>query len=497
MQNEDPEIATIFGDPISASTRRKATQTLRKYARKHHYDENAYYPLFAEDNRVIGPFIGVKNVVSGAALEKLDPNKGVVIGTIRMGYGHYRIAMAIASAAHSMGYTPYWFDLLSFKTPGARLISNLDYWYSLGSRISQKSKLFNRLVWDPLMGKTYKRVEKNYPIMEVCRMFTDIYKDLPHDIPFVGTHPWPAMAAIHAGMKKVVNAIPDNCPLGFHLTEGALHAVQSPSTYIGFRTLKDMGSASATPHGVPSTDVVNVGHYVDHELVANAETDCAARLERMRLKKPRRILISVGGAGAQQPLFELLAERLLPLARDGEVALMFNFGDHKNVWNLLRTKIPGFEELAQTHFNWMDAVQFAKNAIDCDVLGIHAFLSDDPFAAVYTTNMLMRSSDILLTKPSELAYYPIPTLFLQHVGGHETWGAIRGAELGYGTIECESAQYMLQMLGLMILEDDIIAMQCENIVKLKQAGIFNGAYNVVELAVGSRGTLAANPPIPS
>ena len=37
--------------------------------------------LFVEDNRVIGPFIGVKNVVSGAALEKIDAQRGVAIGT--------------------------------------------------------------------------------------------------------------------------------------------------------------------------------------------------------------------------------------------------------------------------------------------------------------------------------------------------------------------------------------------------------------------------------
>ncbi len=487
MENETPDATMLFGDPVSAAVCRKAASKLRKYQRKYHYDENARYPLFAEDNRVIGPFIGVKNVVSGASLEKLDPNKGVVIGTIRMGYGHYRIAMAMASAARSMGYIPYWFDLLSFKTPGARLISDMDYWYSLGSRISQKSKLFNALVWDPLMGKAYKRVEKNYPIMEVCRIFSDIYKELPQDMPFVGTHPWPAMAAVHAGMRNVINAIPDNCPLGFHLSQGALHTVQSASAYIGFRTLKGMGNKGVTPHGVPAPEIVNVGHYVDHELVANAEADCAARIERARQKKPRRILISVGGAGAQQPLFETLAASLLPLAREGKVALFFNFGDHKKVWDLLRSRVAGFEDLAQKHFDWADTAQFAKDVLEGDAIGLHAFLNDDPFAAVYTTNMLMRASDILLTKPSELAYYPIPTLFLKRVGGHEAWGAIRGAELGYGTVECENTPYMLQLLGTMIDEDDILRMQCEAIVRLKAFGAYDGAYRVIELATRKQG----------
>ena len=491
MEGEARERVTLFGNPVSASVQRKAASMLKKYARKWQFDEQAFYPLFVEDNRVIGPFLGVKNVVSGAALERLDPERGIAIGTIRMGYGHYRIAMAIASAAHSMGLIPYWFDLLAFKTPGARMIAHFEKLYSLGSRVSQKSKLFNKLVWDPLMGKAYKRVEKNYPIMEVCRLFTDVYKDLPPDMPFVGTHPWPALAAVYAGLANVINVIPDNCPLGFHLSPGALHTVQSASAYMGFRTLKDMGNKGQSPQGVLASEIALAGHYVDHELVAHVEEDCQARIKRIQRKEPRRLLISVGGAGAQQPLFATLAQTLMPLVRDGKVVLYFNFGDHRKVWDVVRKQAPGFEAAAEKHFDWFDTVRFVESASRDDVRGLHVFLNDDAFAAVYTTNLLMPSSDILLTKPSELAYYPIPTLFLQRVGGHEAWGAIRGSELGYGTIECSNAALTLQALGLMILEDDLLTQYCEQIPKLKHMGVYNGAYRVVELALERKRGLRA------
>ena len=36
-----------------------------------------------------------------------------------MGYGHYRIALAIASAAKSLGLTPYWLDFLAFPQSAA------------------------------------------------------------------------------------------------------------------------------------------------------------------------------------------------------------------------------------------------------------------------------------------------------------------------------------------------------------------------------------------
>lgn len=51
--------------------------------------------------------------------------------------------------------------------------------------------------------------------------------------PYVGTHVWPAQAAVHAGMTHVVNAIPDNWPMALHLSEGAIHTVQTPSAYLG------------------------------------------------------------------------------------------------------------------------------------------------------------------------------------------------------------------------------------------------------------------------
>lgn len=492
MENEAPDPVTLFGNPVSVARQRKALKMLRKNARKYRYDEQAFYPLFVEDNggcgiRVIGPFLGVKNVVSAAALEKIDAEKGVVIGTIRMGYGHYRIAMALASAAHAVGLTPYWFDLLGFKSPGAKMIADLDYWYSFGSRLSQKSKLFNRFVWDPLMGKAYKRVEKNYPIMAACRLFSDVYKDLPPDMPFLGTHPWTALGALHAGMRNVINIIPDNCPLGFHLAEGALHTVQSPSAYVGFRTLKDMGEKGETPQGVPASDIAMVGHYVDHELVANAEADCEARLVRMRNGEPRRLLLSVGGAGAQQELFVTLVQHLLPQIQEDKAALLLNFGDHKKVWDLLRKRVMGFEALAEKHFDWADAAHFAKTAMTEPIRGLHVFLNDDLFAAVYTTNLLMRSSDILMTKPSELAFYPIPTMLLQRVGGHEAWGAIRASELGYGTIECTTVPLTLQTLDMLIHEPDLLALYCQQIPRLKTQGIYDGARRVLELALDRKG----------
>ena len=95
----------------------------------------------------------------------------------------------------------------------------------------------------------------------------------------------------------------------------------------------------------------------------------------------------------------------------------------------------------------------------------------------------MRATDVLVTKPSELAFYPVPKLFIKRVGGHEQWGAIHAAEVGDGTIECGDIPHTLQMLQLMIEEKDLLEQMNHNILKNHNEGLYNGAYKVVELAI--------------
>ena len=92
---------------------------------------------------------------------------------------------------------------------------------------------------------------------------------------------------------------------------------------------------------------------------------------------------------------------------------------------------------------------------------------------------------MLVTKPSELAFYPVPKLFIKRVGKHEMWGAIHSAEIGDGTLECRDIPHTIQMLD-QFLETDLLCEMCENIVANKKAGIYDGAKKVVELAVKLR-----------
>ncbi|MBD5528578.1 MAG: hypothetical protein HDR02_09255 [Lachnospiraceae bacterium] len=477
----------IFGNEMKASVYRKAVKSKKKYQKKFGDDSRVDYQIIIKENPHIGPSLGVRNVELGeqSGGETFDTEKGIIVGNIRMGFGHYRISMAIASAAKSMGYVPYWMDLNSFpQTTCTKVISAQNDLYSLGSRISQKSRLFNRLVWEPMNYEGFRKLSYNASDQKNAELMAPVYRHVPKEIPVVATHVWPAQAAIHAGMRHVVNAIPDNWPMALHLSEGSLHTVQTHYAYQGYRILNGMrGKEVLKPMG--EKDLVYTGHYIDHELVSNIEVDCERRRARKAAGEPMRFLLTIGGAGAQRETFAQIIRYLLPAIRKVRAALYVNVGDYRNVWEQLLEQIPEMKELSTEHFdNWPQTQEFAETVLTGKVEGIHGFWHANIFQAVYCTNLLMRSCDVLVTKPSELAFYPVPKLFIKRVGGHEQWGAIHSAELGEGTLECRDIPHTLQMLKLFLEDADYLNSMCDAIVRNKQAGIYDGAYKVVELAMG-------------
>lgn len=481
----------IFNNVQPDSVYKKAVKSKKKYAKKFGDDSDKNYSARVVDNAYIGDILGVKNITVGddepGVSRGFDPEKGIIVGNIRMGFGHYRISMAIASAANSMGYVPYWMDLNSYKqTTCTKVISAQNDLYSMGSRLSQKFKLFNKIVWEPLNYEGFRKLSYNSSDQKNAELMAPVYENVPKDIPVVATHVWPAQAAIHAGMKNVVNAIPDNWPMALHFAEGSIHTVQTHYAYQGYRICNGMdGDKVLNP--MPEESLKYVGHYIDHELVANIEEDCARRLKRKEEGKPMRFLLTIGGAGAQKEIFAAIINELMPDINNKKAALYVNIGDYQNVWEDLKNMVPGIADIAKTHFNdWNDTMSFCEEALTGDIEGIHLFCHKNIFEAVYATNLLMRSCDVLVTKPSELAFYPVPKLFIKRIGGHEQWGAIHSAEIGDGTLECRDIPHTLQMIRLFTEDNTTLKDMCENIVRNKSLGIYNGAYEVVKIAMGMK-----------
>ena len=103
----------IFGNVISDRDYKKAVKSKKKYAKKFGDDSDVSYNTIVKKNDRIGDSLGVYDILlqDGESEVPFDTEKGIIVGNIRMGFGHYRISMAMASAAKSMGYTPYWMDL--------------------------------------------------------------------------------------------------------------------------------------------------------------------------------------------------------------------------------------------------------------------------------------------------------------------------------------------------------------------------------------------------
>ena len=479
----------IFGNVISGKDYKKALKSKAKFIRKFGDDSDKPHPAILVENPTIGPLLGVNDIriEDGKSATEFDTEKGIIVGNIRMGFGHYRISMAMASAANALGYKPYWMDLNSYPdTTCTKVIGSQNDLYSMGSRISQKSKLFNKFFWEPMNYEGFRKLSYNSSDQKNAELMAPVFQNVPKDIPVIGTHVWPAQAALHAGMKYVVNAIPDNWPMALHLAEGSIHTIQTHYAYQGYRILNGMrGEETLNP--MPEDSLVYTGHYIDDELVKNIEADCAARMARKENGKPMRFLLTIGGAGAQKEIFAAIIKHLLPLIKENKAALYVNVGDYKGVWEDLIKEIKGLKDISTEHFeNWDDTLKFTEDALTGDVTGVHAFYHSNIFQAVYATNLLMRSCDVLVTKPSELAFYPVPKLFIKRIGGHEQWGAVHSAEIGDGTLECRDIPHTLQMIDLFMNDNVTLKDMCDNIIKNKSMGIYDGAYEVVKLAMGMK-----------
>ena len=137
MADGKDRAASVFGNEQDPKVYEKACRGKEGYIKKFGDDSATVYHLRAENTPAIGDILGVKNLVmdetgaggldlyADAAASPVPPEtprtiagavgKPLVVGNIRMGFGHYRISMAMASAARAMGFTPYWFDLASFS----------------------------------------------------------------------------------------------------------------------------------------------------------------------------------------------------------------------------------------------------------------------------------------------------------------------------------------------------------------------------------------------
>lgn len=123
--------------------------------------------------------------------------------------------------------------------------------------------------------------------------------------------------AVAVGFKNVINLAVDNHAQWFVVVPGALNLVQGPSLYQDLLKI-----------GVPEDGLELAGHWCNKELVNGIPEAVDRRIERVEGNKPLRLLIAVGGAGAQKDYLTALVKPCAPLVRKGKLQLFLNAGDH-------------------------------------------------------------------------------------------------------------------------------------------------------------------------
>jgi hypothetical protein len=147
-----------------------------------------------------------------------------------------------------------------------------------------------------------------------------LINNLDKNSPIIATHSMVACAAVAAGFKNVINLVIDNHAQWFVVVPGALNLVQGPSNYHSFLKM-----------GVPEDFLALAGHWIPRDLVEGIPDTCAWRIQRRKDGKPLRIIIPVGGAGAQRKFIVEMVGAFAGLVKEGKVQLFLNAGDHEHM----------------------------------------------------------------------------------------------------------------------------------------------------------------------
>ena len=242
----------------------------------------------------------------------------IVVGTIRMGFGHHRIAYAATSWGLASGKATYFHDLLNIDSPEATLIKDMDKLYSKGSRMATEIGGPVEKLW----GSFTKGGNENSlrVFFQMAQHLVPLLLSLDKNTPIIATHCFVGLIAVALGFTKVINLVIDNHAQWFIVVPGAYNLVQGPSNYHNLMRM-----------GVPADRLVLAGAWIPKDMVDNIDSDCTRRIERAKARKPRRLLIPVGGAGAQKSFVTSFVAALKEQVLAGKVELMLNAGDHEHM----------------------------------------------------------------------------------------------------------------------------------------------------------------------
>lgn len=397
-----------------------------------------------------------------------------------MGFGHQRIAYGVVSwALEACGDREvYLHDIVNIDSGEADFVSEAEFLYSQGSQVMTEAPDFIESKAASATGKGGVNALR-IQCMLAC-LFVSVLSGLDKNSPFISTHPLVGAIAVAAGFRNVVNLVVDNHAQWFVVVPGALNLVQGPRAYQELLKL-----------GVPEDEMELAGHWCHKQLVCDIPTVTDRRIRRAESSKPIRLLIPVGGAGAQKTLLKDLVAACAPLVKAGQVQLFLNAGDHSHMREAFEKQLDDLKLDFQSITTVEGLNQFREHLEASESnepkKSVTLFTYKSLYPAVSTTDDLGNVSDVLVCKPSEMAFYPIPKLSIRRVGDHEAKSALRTAELGDGTLEARTVDEIMKNINNFLEKPRILINMNKAIAKNNQIGIYDGLKIAVTRALERAG----------
>ena len=358
--------------------------------------------------------------------------------SVEMGYGHQRAASPLSEIACERIITANSDKWVSQKD--RRVGNHAKLFYDFVSRMRSKGIIGTILFW---LYDRMQQISPFYPFADLSRpTYSVLYlkqlcrrgfcKSLLHylekeKIPLITTHFAPAMAAEYHGIRNGYCIITDTDIHRIWVTD---HPEKSTIQYLApcehvVQRLREYGVSPQkiffTGFPLPKDNIGKKLEFLKRDLsqrLYNLDPNRvfirrhAATIRQFLHKLPSKskhtltLMYAVGGAGAEYERGVRIMKSLTAKLKRKEVRLILVAATHPHVYTYYA------EEIKKAGL---------ASLVDESVIILHALDKKQYFS---TFNSLLRSTDILWTKPSELSFYcalGIPLIIAPPLGAHEIY----------------------------------------------------------------------------
>lgn len=405
-------------------------------------------------------------------VQQFESNQ-LIVGSIRMGYSHHRIARSVLSWLKAED-RPLLHDLLSNDSNDSGFIHDMEGLYSFLSRLSVNFGGGAEYLWSQLL--TLGSIDSLMISTELAARYKSYFHSFKRDQPYLATYPFASQIAVAAGLQHVINLIPDTYSQYYMLSPNSLNLVQTESSYQNYISMK-----------VPKNEIQFVGHFVPRNIAESVIFDSENRILRRQQKRPLRCLISLGGIGLQIDLIKLLITKLLPVLEKNQSSprlhLLINTGEHidfaNSLVNLLEARKIGFTEV--------DSAEGLRRFCDWHKLdsdepshSVTIFHFDQYELSLRASDDLIRCADLLIVRPSQIAFFPIPKVLLKRLVEHEKSTSIYLEQINECGNETKTATEAANKI-MALCENSVLIEQSKSIMQKYRSGLYDGAKLAAEI----------------